>query len=145
MKIGYLFLFAAILISFCPQKIAFADSNQLIDFSNLRSWDAGTDLKPKTRDQVLRSYRRWVHTRNGVNEYEAKIIAQYELAKARLDNDYDISKPKVIEKEGLQWIIRFPTKFSLTHGAGQAHFLICVEKESGRINCFGPDVHKVLN
>ena len=88
---------------------------------------------PKTSDEVLNVYPWRVDVRDGVDRIEAKIIAQHELIVKDLDRDYDISKPKIIEENGQQWVVRIPAKFSMSNSKPAARYLIAVEKKSGKV------------
>ena len=91
---------------------------------------------PKTREEIVISYRMLVDKRDGVNDYEAKIIAQYEAVEKYMDTQYDVSKPKIIDGMGNEWRVRLPAKFSVNQRLKSPDLLVCIDRKSGRVTCF---------
>ena len=89
--------------------------------------------RPRNRQEVLQVYGWLVDTKDGVTEREAKLIAQYEVVHRSLDEDFDISKPKIIESNEKEIRVRLPAKFSLMRP--RSEFIVCVDKKDGRVTC----------
>ena len=87
--------------------------------------------KPRTRAEVREVYRWLVDKKDGVDEKEAKLIAQYEATERKLEYDYDLSKPKVVGSSEKEFKVRLPSRFSLTRPPRE--FIVCVDKKNGRV------------
>lgn len=88
--------------------------------------------KPKTIMGVMNAYRTFVIRKNGIDQDEAKIIAQYRLIKEDHYLSFDFRKPKIVEEREESWSVRFPGKYSITYQKVN-NFIYIVSKLDGSI------------
>ncbi len=89
--------------------------------------------RPRNREEVLQAYGWLVDATDGVTEREAKLIAEREAVDRKLDEDFDISKPKIIGSTDQEFQVRLPAKFSMMHPPKE--FVVCIDKKDGHLTC----------
>lgn len=78
-----------------------------------------------------------VNSKDGVSNWEAKLIAQHELEQ-RLDaGNYHIESPKIFTTKEfpLKWFVRFYPKYM---GQKLSDYLVVIDHPTGKINYSGP-------
>ncbi len=88
--------------------------------------------KPKTMAGVMNAYHVFVVRKNGIDQDEAKIIAQYRLIKEDRYLSFDFRKPKVTGQSAESWSVRFPGKYSITHQKVN-NFIYVISRSDGKI------------
>src|SRR5437016_1230992 len=87
---------------------------------------------PRTKDQVLNAYPWRVNTADGVDDIEARIIAQYEIVVRGLDNDYEVGKVKIVKEDLKEFIVQIPAKVSVNKKMA-ARYLVHIDKKDGKV------------